>query len=156
VHKLHEVILLQENYWTALRQSARIQTQNYCHWFQQEVMPQFTGSLVTERLWRPAVLWDNTLTHSDEAALYHQQDFWYSFPLEPELTPWPYCSWKDWANWKIQLPLKELNPWPSSLQQSASISYATACPLGFSAKTAETCQAQSSLYGEWRHKASFT
>jgi hypothetical protein len=29
-----------------------------------------------------------------------QKDFWYSFHLEAESTPEPYCGWKDQENWE--------------------------------------------------------
>jgi hypothetical protein len=46
---------------------------------------------------------DNRLTDGSEvvnltrqqAALFPQEDFWYSFLLEVESTPGPYCGWKD-------------------------------------------------------------
>jgi hypothetical protein len=45
---------------------------------------------------------DNRLTDGGEAvspkhraALYPQDDFWYSFLLEAESTPGPQCGWKD-------------------------------------------------------------
>jgi hypothetical protein len=33
-----------------------------------------------------------------QATFYRQEYSWYSFLLEAESTPGPYCSWKDWVN----------------------------------------------------------
>jgi hypothetical protein len=50
------------------------------------------------------------------AALYPQEDSWYSFLLEAESIPVPKCGRKDYINWKIQWPHWESNPQPSGLR----------------------------------------
>jgi hypothetical protein len=57
------------------------------------------------------------------AALYPQDDSWYSFLPEAELTPGPQCSWKDYVNWKIQ--------WPCSMLQPTMIPCAHCCYIKY-------------------------
>jgi hypothetical protein len=54
---------------------------------------------------------------------------WYSFLLETDSTPGPYCGRKDYVNEKFQLHHREIKPRPSRLKCSASTNGATAYPL---------------------------
>jgi hypothetical protein len=75
----------------------------------------FRWSYSFDRPWRPTGLWNvEAPTFSKisahrwrwccqpyvPAALYPQEDSWYSFLLEPESTRGPQCGWKDQLNWK--------------------------------------------------------
>jgi hypothetical protein len=53
---------------------------------------------------------------------------WYSFPLEAESTPQPYCGRKYYINEKFQWSHRELDPRPSGLWHSASTNCAASCP----------------------------
>ena len=50
---------------------------------------------------------------------------WYSFMLEAELTPGPYCGRKDYVNENFQWHHQELNLWPSGFWRCASTNCAT-------------------------------
>jgi hypothetical protein len=52
-----------------------------------------------------------------------QEDSWYPFLLEAESTPEPWCSWKDWVNWKNPVT-SEIEPATLSSWHSASASNA--------------------------------
>jgi hypothetical protein len=54
-------------------------------------LPHFLGSRLTDG--------DESVSLARRlAALYPQEDSWYSFLLEAESTPGPYCGWKDYVN----------------------------------------------------------
>jgi hypothetical protein len=97
-----------------------------------------------KRPWRPIWFWDveaptfsRQLAHRwrwscqpyAPAALYSQEDSWYSFLLEAEMTRGSYCGWRVWVNWKIQWTHWQSIQRPSYLEHGASTNYATACPL---------------------------
>jgi hypothetical protein len=82
------------------------------------------------RPWRrPIGLWDKVPTFSRQsahrrrrscepytpAALYPQEDHWYSFLLEGGSIRRPQCGWKDYVNWKIKWPHRESNSRPFGL-----------------------------------------
>ena len=52
---------------------------------------------------------------------------WYSFLLEAELTPGPYCGRKDCVNENFQWNHRKSNPRPAGLYRSTSTNCATGC-----------------------------
>jgi hypothetical protein len=53
---------------------------------------------------------------------------WYSFLLDAESTPGPWCGRKDYVNEKFQWHHRESSPRPTGLWHNASTNCATACP----------------------------
>jgi hypothetical protein len=60
---------------------------------------------------------------------------WYSFLLEAESTPGPYCGRKDYVNEKFQWYNRKTNPRPSDLLQRAS----TNCVIAYPPLCEQTC-----------------
>jgi hypothetical protein len=69
------------------------------------------------------------VSHTHRPSLTPRKHSWYSFLLETESTPGPYCGRKDYVNERFQWHYRESNLRPSGLERSASTNCATAYPL---------------------------
>jgi hypothetical protein len=76
---------------------------------------------------------------SAPAAFTPRKYFWYSFLLDTESTPGPYCHQKDYVNEILQWHHRESNLRPSGLYRSASTNYATAYPTQLHILTYNFC-----------------
>ena len=82
------------------------------------------GSWGSQNLWQSSHESDKIVSLKHRPPLHDRVDPWYSFLIEAESTPGPWCGRKDLVNARYQKPRRESNPY-----SSVSTNCATANPV---------------------------